>query len=84
MSSKLNNTLMLLRPTCLVCQQINQPTQFFWDGAGSHHSAWDVFILHDHPAIGRLAHVQVNTQATRDKLIKENKNKHLCDVLSFK
>lgn len=66
MSSKLNNTL-IWRPTSLVCQQVNQATQFFWDGAGPHHSAGDVFILHDHPAVGRLAHVQVNTQATCDK-----------------
>lgn len=51
-------------PTGLVCQQIHQSTQFLWDGTGSHNSAWDIFILHDHPAVGRLPHVQVYTQAT--------------------
>lgn len=51
-----------MTPTSLVCQQIDKPAQFFWDGAGSHNSTRDIFIFHDHPTVGSFPHVQVYTQ----------------------
>lgn len=78
--------------TSLVCQQIDQPAQFFRDGACSHNCARDVFILHDHPPVGWLPHVQVYTQATHGDKERCNlsqkkqpiKKKSLCTRKVFK
>lgn len=51
------------RPTRFVRQQVDQPPELLGDSAGSHHGAGDVLILHDHPPIGSLAHVQIDPQA---------------------
>ncbi len=48
--------------TSFVCEQIRDPAQLLWEGAGSNYGPGDFRVFLDHPTEHHFAHVQIHTQ----------------------
>lgn len=48
--------------TSFVREQIRDPAQLLWYGAGSNHRPGDFRVFLDHPTEHHFAHVQIHTQ----------------------